>query len=1494
MDDADTAARTLESPSDSASPKPLFVDDWPMFHHDPRHTGYSTSTAPSTNHILWSYPTGDDVASSPAVAYGNVYIGSDDGKVYCIDARTSVLVWSYPTGGMVRSSPAVANGWVYVGSNDGWLYCLDASTGTLVWSHAMAPYGLSSPTVSYGEVYVGSSSGWLYCLDAVTGAPIWSVLIGSPVTTSPAVADGKVFVGANDGWLYCLDTSTGTTGWSVKISDDPVYSSPTVAHGNVYVGSYAGLWYGHVYCLDASTGALVWSNPTEDPVFETSPAVAYGNVYVSDGSRVYCWDAVTGALIWGPRYLGFGLSSPAVADGKVFVGYATEPPAMSMDASVGNERPALVDFGGFVDCLDAWTGASIWSHTTGSPYYWPGSSPAVADGKVFVGANDGRVYCFGAATAVDDWPMFHHDPCHTGYSTSTAPSTNHILWSYPTDGYVFSSPAVADGNVYVGSYDGKVYCLSASTGAVRWSYTTDEWAVESSPTVVDGRVYVGSGAPSSFYCLDALTGALIWSDPTCGPVYGGSAVAYGNVYFVTDPWPSGYTLHCLDALTGTPVWSDDIWYVYSSPAVAYGNVYIGSAVPSGGTVYCLDALTGDLVWDYPTAQPVLASPAVAYGNVYVGSGDSFSPDGWVYCLDALTGTLVWGHPTGGFPVQSSPAVAYGNVYIGSGLGLHDGKVDCLNAWTGTSIWSYPTGGGVYSSPAVADGRVYVGSFDRKVYCLDALTGIAVWNYPTGGWVRSSPAVAYGNVYIGSNDGSVYCFGPEPRGPRTARIDIQHFVTMEAAYAALIAGDIDFIGGPGYSPALFPAGTLDAGGYLTDALFSAASSDSNIVIAPVAALNMYQFDLNNNYSIPAYPGIRSPMNYTELRQTIAYLADKDYYVDFLHGGKAHRIDQPLPAPLSGWASPNASWPYEYSPAAAKTLLDSRFPVGTTPNPYYNPADPVSSPYLRHYPDDHPQNAGQDLDPLIFYVRADHNARLMAGRMVYQALQSLGVPIEAHEVTGGVSYTPVMTEFNYHFYTGAWTTWKFPTHVYPQYHSTFAYPGGPNYVTGPSTHPQLDQYLADVYYAPTYDDTVAACQLAMDEFTRECVSVPLWSDASYCAWSTKLLGVVNMNGYGIMNPYTFLNAYKTDGSSVRCGLVGDSIALNTLYSGWGCDLVVLDLMNVYSGFDIPPYDLSADQPGFVADWKTTTWIDGNETKTMVRLALDIDAIFVAPWCCNLATRLNIRHLFWNAWLSYHAGDGWFWPSFKDLHHINMTSSYTCEIYFDTLSYWHSYAATGPLRPVDTWMAQGDTFIANITETVAIETVPLPEAPLPIDLTHDPIWIASVTFTNGTGSYPIPCINDPDYPCYIILGDFYVNPAYAGIGNYTVTYSYVASATALRGFTPGNLPWQIIFEGAGPYYCTAFTPGASITLERNSYYYMETPRLGEVDFVRKPNGAHRIDIFDVVKAAGAYGSQGIGVPSTNWCPGADVAPEAGKIDIFDIVTITSKYGEEWDHPS
>ena len=179
-----------------SAPSP--IDWWPMFHHDPSHTGYSSSTAPKTNQTLWTYGTGNNVFSSPAIAGGVVYVGSlsllSAGGVYALNATTGKSKWYYalpPAAGVGggASSPAVSGGVVYVAIWIGGLLALNASTGALKWGDVMGLV-ISSPAVAGGVVYVGSYDHRVYALDASTGALKWNYTTGSYVESSPAVANG--------------------------------------------------------------------------------------------------------------------------------------------------------------------------------------------------------------------------------------------------------------------------------------------------------------------------------------------------------------------------------------------------------------------------------------------------------------------------------------------------------------------------------------------------------------------------------------------------------------------------------------------------------------------------------------------------------------------------------------------------------------------------------------------------------------------------------------------------------------------------------------------------------------------------------------------------------------------------------------------------------------------------------------------------------------------------------------------------------------------------------------------------------------------------------------------------------------------------------------------------------------------------------------------------------------------------------------------------------
>ena len=355
------------------------------------------------------------------------------------------------------------------------------------------------------------------------------------------------------------------------------------------------------------------------------------------------------------------------------------------------------------------------------------------------------------------WPKFMHDNANTGFNSGPAPTTNHLLWKFNAGAWVFSSPAIKDGKVYIGSHTGKVYCLDAATGELMWAYRTGN-RILSSPAVAGGLVYITS-RDTYIYCLDQFTGELVWKYKTEGwtisspAIVPGPEIVTGREYFGDKVYvgSADHNLYCLDANTSKELWKSKFGNaVFSGPAFANGKVYAGC---HDLYLHCLNADSGETVWLSPkTGHPGIYSPSIIDDRVYFGSSDHS-----IYCLNAKTGSRLWTFLMGEHGAYA-PALAYGNVYFCSG----DHFVYCLDQVTGEIIWKYKAEGPLSMSPAVADGKIYVGSTDTHVYCFDARKGDLIWKYKTGGELRGfGIAIADGRVYVPSRNGHVYCFGKGP-------------------------------------------------------------------------------------------------------------------------------------------------------------------------------------------------------------------------------------------------------------------------------------------------------------------------------------------------------------------------------------------------------------------------------------------------------------------------------------------------------------------------------------------------------------------------------------------------------------------------------------------------------------------------------------------------------------------------------------------------------------
>jgi outer membrane protein assembly factor BamB len=391
--------------------------------------------------------------------------------------------------------------------------------------------------------------------------------------------------------------------------------------------------------------------------------------------------------------------------------------------------------------------------------------------------------------AAGDWTQYHNGPTHQSYNaqenllSSSDVAALGVAWTATTGANVSSSPAVADGVVYVGSLDGTLnaYAVGCASGAGTctpiWTATISG-AINSSPAVADGVIYVGSHDSKVYaFAVGCASGGgtctPIWKATTGGLIDSSPAVADGVVYVASnDGKLYAYAVGCATGGgTCTPIWTATTGgYILASPAVADGVVYIGSSdhklyafavgcATGGGICTPLwTATTGGAIWN--------SSPAVANGVVYVGSMDGKLDAYAVGCSSGGgTCTPLW---TGvaGSTINSSPAVANGVVYIGSGSDwLSAFAVGCASGGgTCTPLWSAPTGNSIWnSSPAIANGVVYVGSSDGKLYAFavgcasGGGTCTPLWTATTGSYIESSPAIANGVVYVGSDDHKLYAF-----------------------------------------------------------------------------------------------------------------------------------------------------------------------------------------------------------------------------------------------------------------------------------------------------------------------------------------------------------------------------------------------------------------------------------------------------------------------------------------------------------------------------------------------------------------------------------------------------------------------------------------------------------------------------------------------------------------------------------------------------------------
>ncbi len=151
--------------------------------------------------------------STPAVAFGRVYLGNTDGGVYSFSAKTGKLAWRKETGGFVYSTPAVAQvpgtpPSVYIGSYDKKLYALDARTGRTRWTRNAGGRISGGVTVIGDLVFSSTLEKRTTAVTARSGRLIWSFGRGK---FNPVVSTGRGLFVMGETSMFAFDGRPGSS-----------------------------------------------------------------------------------------------------------------------------------------------------------------------------------------------------------------------------------------------------------------------------------------------------------------------------------------------------------------------------------------------------------------------------------------------------------------------------------------------------------------------------------------------------------------------------------------------------------------------------------------------------------------------------------------------------------------------------------------------------------------------------------------------------------------------------------------------------------------------------------------------------------------------------------------------------------------------------------------------------------------------------------------------------------------------------------------------------------------------------------------------------------------------------------------------------------------------------------------------------------------------------------------------------------------------------------
>ena len=395
--------------------------------------------------------------------------------------------------------------------------------------------------------------------------------------------------------------------------------------------------------------------------------------------------------------------------------------------------------------------------------------------------------------------------------------------------------------------------------------------------------------------------------------------------------------------------------------------------------------------------------------------------------------------------------------------------------------------------------------------------------------------------------------PELTGPWADELFFKIYLNPEVEYLALKTGDINLMDWE------LPAEKV------ADAL-----TDPNIMTVAGESLGYYQIDLNHQ---------RWPTSDLHFRRALAHLVDKARIETDILQGFGYKLESVVPVVMGGWSNPDIMT-YEFSSELAAAELDLGGFTDTDADGIRN--DPVT---------------GENMAPVIFYIRIDDPVRKQAGEWLASGLKALGVPIEGEKaVERSVCNDAVMEgkagEWN--VYTGGWGIGRDPDHLTDLYHSKEYDPemvgGWRGYNYDGFMNSTFDHWADILKTASIFEDVKEAAFMCQEIMAEQVTVIPMYGLIGVKAYRSDWTGLVNEVGQGINSQWSTLNMHPVDqpyGGRIEYGIKSDIETLNPLNAAWTYTWEVLQEIYV-PPYGYNPYDLSEDWGGVAESWEIEDWV------------------------------------------------------------------------------------------------------------------------------------------------------------------------------------------------------------------------------------------------------------------------------------------------------------------